>query len=55
MKQKIIEYDDFAWKIEELRYIAGVDISFSGKFENGACAALVIYDTKYNNLVYENY
>jgi deoxyinosine 3'endonuclease (endonuclease V) len=44
--------DDFKWKVEELELVAGVDISFSGKFQNGACAGLVIYSLKTKKIIY---
>ena len=47
-----MEHDEFNWKVEELRFIAGVDISFSSKFENGACSALVVWDCQIKKIVY---
>lgn len=38
-----------------MRLIAGVDVSFSGRYENGACAALLIYDALEKKIVYEDY
>jgi deoxyinosine 3'endonuclease (endonuclease V) len=35
--------------------IGGVDVSFSGKFENGACAGLLIYSVKRKKIIYEDY
>lgn len=52
IRNKIIMQDDFKWKVEELELVAGVDISFSGKFQNGACAGLVIYSLKTKKIIY---
>lgn len=41
--------------IDDVRLVAGVDISFSSKFENGACAGLIIYDVQLRKIVYEDY
>lgn len=35
--------------------VGGVDISFSSKFQNGACAGLVIYSVKAKKIIYEDF
>ena len=35
--------------------MAGVDVSFSSKFPNGACAGLVIYSIKQKKIIYEDF
>ena len=52
IKERIIEKDDFHWNLENLRYVAGVDVSFSGKFKDGACAGLIIWDFQKAKIVY---
>ncbi|KAL0798240.1 hypothetical protein Bca101_053414 [Brassica carinata] len=54
LKKKLIAYDDFAWKLpssaalsqgsETLKYIGGVDISFSKDDSSVACACLVVLE-----------
>ena len=47
--------DSFTWSLDNLELVAGVDISFSGKYQNGACAGLVIYSVKYKKILYEDF
>lgn len=47
--------DKFDWSIEKLDLVAGVDISFSGKFTNGACAGLTIYSIVSKKILYEDF
>ena len=55
LREKIKEYDDFSWKLEnkDLKYvkkysnllipeIAGVDISFAKDIENVACSYFIV-------------
>lgn len=50
-----MEKDDFDWNIDTLKYVAGVDISFSKNHENIACSALVILERKSLKVVYEDF
>lgn len=52
VKGLISEVDAFKGSVQDIRLVAGVDISFSSKFQNGACAGLVIYDTFDRKIVY---
>ncbi|KAL0698169.1 hypothetical protein Bca4012_054291 [Brassica carinata] len=54
LKKKLIAYDDFPWKLpsstelsqgsETLKYVGGVDISFSKDDSSVACACLVVLE-----------
>ena len=55
MRNQLLEKDDFKWDQDSLKYVAGVDISFSMDHENIACSALVILDRKSLKIVYEHY
>ena len=54
MKKKLITHDDFPWKLpsstehsqgsETLKYVGGVDISFSKDDSSVACACLVVLE-----------
>ncbi|KAJ0247440.1 Endonuclease V family protein [Hirschfeldia incana] len=54
LKKKLIEYDDFTWKLpsstaisqgsETLKYVGGVDVSFSKDDSSVACACLVVLE-----------
>ncbi|XP_010438076.1 PREDICTED: endonuclease V isoform X2 [Camelina sativa] len=54
LKKKLIEYDDFTWKLsssmeppqgsEMLKYVGGVDMSFSKEDSSVACACLVVLE-----------
>jgi len=41
--------------VATIKYVAGVDISFSGKYEHGGCAGLIIYDVDLRKIVYEDF
>ena len=47
--------DEFDWKVEEVELIGGVDVSFSGKYKNGACVGLIVYSVKMRKIVYEDF
>jgi len=55
IRSQISEVDSFPWKVEDLELVAGVDVSFSSKFPNGACAGLVIYSIKQRKIIYEDF
>lgn len=55
IRSKISLNDEYEWKIEGLELVGGVDISFSSKFQNGACAGLVIYSVKAKKIIYEDF
>lgn len=65
LKTKLILKDDFHWSIKTsteitgsspLRFVGGVDVSFSKVDPSMACAALVVLDLHQNlNVVYEDY
>lgn len=68
LKGKLIVKDDFTWtipsklsstseinKAENLRYIGGVDISFSRENASLACAALIVVDAYSFEVVYEDF
>ena len=55
ISNKIIINDYFTWQIQQLELVAGVDVSFSGKFQNGACAGLIIYSVKQKKIIYEDF
>lgn len=52
-KNNIVKTDTF--NIEDLVYIGGLDISFSKKKENVACAYLTIYNFKEHKIIHEEY
>lgn len=64
MKKKLITEDDYTWKIEEpevaingaelLKYIGGVDISFSKDDPSVACGTLVVLNITTLDVVYED-
>ncbi|XP_044463786.1 endonuclease V [Mangifera indica] len=68
LKERLITEDDFNWKLprshsksidskEEvlLKYVGGVDISFSKEDPSVACGCLVVLDIQTLQLVYEDY
>lgn len=55
LRGHLVEHDDFNWNIDTLKYVAGVDISFSMEHEDIACSALVILERKSLKIVYEDY
>jgi deoxyinosine 3'endonuclease (endonuclease V) len=64
LKRRLVTEDDFTWKLpttyaeEEvgmLRYVGGVDMSFSKEDPSAACGTLVVLDTQNLQVVYEDY
>lgn len=65
LKERLITEDDFNWKLpnsielkeEEvlLKFVGGVDISFSKEDPSLACGCLVVLDLQTLQLVYEDY
>ncbi|XP_059460605.1 uncharacterized protein LOC132189821 [Corylus avellana] len=65
LKRRLITEDDFTWKlptttsaeeeVEMLRYVGGVDMSFSKEDPSVACGTLVVLDTQNLQVVYEDY
>ncbi|XP_072053721.1 uncharacterized protein [Arachis hypogaea] len=64
LREKLIREDSFTWKIPEdrsdseeglLRYIGGVDISFSKDDPSMACGTLVVLDLRTLQVVYEDF
>lgn len=65
LKRRLVTEDDFTWKlstttsteeeVEMLRYVGGVDISFSKEDPSVACGTLVVLDTQNLQVVYEDY
>lgn len=51
--KKIIKTDTF--NIDDVVYIAGLDVSFSKNYENKACAYITVYDCIEKKIVYEEY
>ncbi|XP_042756301.1 uncharacterized protein LOC111893929 isoform X3 [Lactuca sativa] len=63
LKKKLVTEDDYTWKLAEtgegcgvelLKYIGGVDISFSKDDPSVACGTLVVLDFKTLDVVYED-
>ncbi|KAI3703366.1 hypothetical protein L1987_73385 [Smallanthus sonchifolius] len=65
LKKKLVTVDDYTWKLGEaeeeessgvelLKYIGGVDISFSKDNPSVACGTLVVLDFKTLDVVYED-
>lgn len=55
IRSQIVEKDMPGFDINEVKLVAGVDISFSGKFQDGASSGLLIYDVDKRKIVYEDY
>ncbi|MED6131339.1 hypothetical protein PIB30_008986 [Stylosanthes scabra] len=65
LREKLIREDSFTWKIPEdgcwdweeglLRYVGGVDISFSKDEASMACGTLVVLDLRTLQVVYEDF
>ncbi|POO03783.1 Endonuclease V [Trema orientale] len=55
LKKKLIEEDDFSWEIPMLKYVGGVDISFSKEDPSLACGTLVVLDLHALQPVYEDF
>jgi deoxyinosine 3'endonuclease (endonuclease V) len=55
IRSLIVENDLPNFNPDNVKIVAGVDISFSGKFENGACAGLLIYDVEKKKILHEEY
>lgn len=65
LKRRLVTEDDFTWKlstttsteeeVEMLRYVGGVDVSFSKEDPSVACGTLVVLDTQNLQVVYEDY
>ncbi|XP_076884335.1 uncharacterized protein LOC143533424 [Bidens hawaiensis] len=54
LKKKLITEDDYTWKLGELTYVGGVDITFSKHNSSVACGTLVVLDFKTLDAVYED-
>ncbi|KAL8144428.1 hypothetical protein V2J09_017460 [Rumex salicifolius] len=65
LKKRLITEDEFAWKLtlegsgdeksEELKYVGGVDISFSKDDPSIACATVVVLNLRTLDVVYEDF
>ncbi|XVF10530.1 hypothetical protein REPUB_Repub07fG0190400 [Reevesia pubescens] len=65
LKQRVITVDDFSWRLpspqshlhpQQLKYVGGVDISFSKEEPSLACGSLVVLDLQHDlRLVYQDY
>ncbi|KFK29703.1 hypothetical protein AALP_AA7G168100 [Arabis alpina] len=57
LKKKLIVYDDFTWKLSSsmLKYVGGVDMSFSKEDSSVACACLVVLELPSLSLVYHDF
>lgn len=70
LKGRLITGDDFSWKLpattsmeerkeeqeeEMLRYVGGVDVSFSKEDPSVACGSLVVLDIQNFQVVYDDY
>ncbi|KAF6149356.1 hypothetical protein GIB67_016894 [Kingdonia uniflora] len=57
LKRRLILEDDFSWglDVEKLRYVGGVDLSFSKDDPSIACAALIVLDTITLKVVYQDF
>lgn len=61
LKKRVITVDDFAWKLlpspdeQALKFVGGVDISFSKEDPSVACGCLVVLDLHSLQLVYQDY
>jgi deoxyinosine 3'endonuclease (endonuclease V) len=65
LKRRLVTEDDFTWKlptttsteeeVERLRYVGGVDMSFSKEDPSVACGTLVVLDIQSLQVVYEDY
>ncbi|XWS72895.1 hypothetical protein CRYUN_Cryun02cG0078900 [Craigia yunnanensis] len=66
LKTRLITVDDFPWRLpspqshshheQELRYVGGVDVSFSKEEPSTACGSLVVLDLHHAlSLVYQDY
>ncbi|GAB4854083.1 hypothetical protein Ancab_022665 [Ancistrocladus abbreviatus] len=69
LKRKLVTEDDFTWKLPSeqtggggggdrkgvLKYVGGVDISFSKEDPSIACGTLVVLDLQSLNIVYDDY
>jgi len=66
LREKLITEDTFSWKLsskgasqgkkgEELRYVGGVDISFSKDDPSKACGTLVVLDFHTLQLLYHDF
>ena len=63
LREKLITEDSFTWKIPQdgskeeglLRYVGGVDISFSKDDPSMACGTLVVLDFSTLQVVYEDF
>lgn len=66
LKRRLVTEDDFSWKLSKeneeeeealLRYVGGVDISFSKEDTSVACGTLVVLDIQSQDLqtVYHDY
>lgn len=65
LKRRLVTEDYFTWKlptttsteeeVEMLRYVGGVDMSFSKEDPSVACGTLVVLDIQSLQVVYEDY
>ncbi|KAJ4930473.1 hypothetical protein NE237_008260 [Protea cynaroides] len=68
LKRRLILEDDFTWRLpthdngleenargEKLRYVGGVDLSFSKDDASIACGALVVVDLENLNVIYDDF
>lgn len=55
IRSLIAESDSAGFNVNEVKLVAGVDVSFSGKYQDGACSGLLIYDVEKRKIVYEDY
>ncbi|XP_065855189.1 uncharacterized protein [Euphorbia lathyris] len=63
LKKRLIEEDDFEWKLPNsssekdavIKYVGGVDVSFLKEDPSVACGSLVVLDLRTHQIVYEDY
>ncbi|GMN39779.1 hypothetical protein TIFTF001_009001 [Ficus carica] len=55
LKKKLIREDDLGSVVEELKYVGGVDISFSKEDPSLACGTLVVLELHGLRVVYEDF
>lgn len=52
IRSLIVENDCAGFDVDKVKLVAGVDVSFSGKYQDGACSGLLIYDVEKRKIVY---
>ncbi|KAL3650988.1 hypothetical protein CASFOL_007391 [Castilleja foliolosa] len=55
LKKQLITENGFNWSCETLKYVGGVDLSFSKNHPSIACASLLVLDFQTLDVVYEDF